>query len=98
MFGLFHRIEYRINHPCIFTKDQCIVVGKEYVLKIKTMSLKKVVILRIHLNLDCIDLKVLFIAENKTIWIRQSFEEQYWDKYEWSLLDSNLVECKDIAQ
>ncbi len=98
MFRILERNELKINHPCIATKDQNIIVGKKYSLKFKTMSFKKVVIQRIILNLDGIDLKVFFIAENKSIWLRQSFEEQYWEEYDWSLLDANLVEDKNIDQ
>ena len=95
VFLFFHRNEYKIDHPCVYTKDQALIIDKEYLFQDGTLPAKKVVVKRIRLNIDCIKLKLLSVTENKSFWISQSFDEHYWCYDEWRLLDTELVEIKN---
>jgi hypothetical protein len=95
MLLLFHRNEYRIDHPCVYTKDQAVKIDKEYLFIEGTLPAIKVVVKRIHLNIDCIKLKLLSVTDKKSFWISQSFDEQYWCYDEWRLLDTDMVKIKN---
>jgi hypothetical protein len=94
-WNLFNKNSYWIDHPCVFTNNHGVFIGREYWLKERTRLAKKVIVKRVLLNIDCVKLKVLSVYENKSYWISQSFEEQYWSECEWRLIDNFLLESKN---
>lgn len=81
------RSKAKIDHPCISISDQYLEVGKLYCLKEKGLPVKAILLRRIRLNLDGLCIKVHSLAEDRSYWLRKSFDDLYSYESAWMLLD-----------
>ncbi len=95
IWNLFSKGSYWIDHPCVFTDNHGVFIGREYWLQERKMPAKKVIVKRVLLNIDCVKLKVLSVKDHKSYWISQSFESQFWVECEWRLIDEFQLENKN---
>lgn len=83
---------FRIDHPCISTDNHHVIIGNEYYLIRPLCPVEKIIIKRIHLNITNLKIKVISVADNKSFWIIQYFDELYWNNSDWRLMDiSNMI-------
>jgi len=81
----------RIEHPSVYTNDQLIEVGREYLLKERMRPIKEVIVKQIHHDHDHLRLKLFSIHEQRYFWMMTSLSEQYSHQYDWRLLDRDSL-------